>query len=90
LILHPIGPVARTNLYNMVLILLSVIFAAIIAAISMIRHHVFFGSFSRAEIARENAKELAEQSRVTGPIKQFLVVVLPDGRVVNSMVAEQL
>ena len=88
--MHPIGAVGRTILYNMVLILLSVIFAAIIAAISMIRHRIVFGSSTRAEIARENAKELAEQSRVTGPIKQFLVVVLPDGKVVNPRLAEQL
>jgi hypothetical protein len=84
--MHPIGAVGRTNLYNMVLILLSAVFAAI----SMIRHHIAFGSSTRVEIARENAKELAEQSRLTGPIKRFLVVVLPDGKVVNPRLAEQL
>ena len=74
----------------MVLILTSIIVAAIVAAISMIRHHIAFGISTRAEIARENAKELAEQSRATRPIKQFLVVVLPDGKVVNPRLAEQL
>jgi hypothetical protein len=90
MIMHPIGAVKRTSLYNMVLFLTSVIVAAIVVAISMIRHLIAFGSSTRAEIARENAKELAEQSRVTGPMKQFLVVVLPDGRVVNPRVADPL
>ena len=47
---------------NMVLILLSVIFAAIVAAISMIRHHIAFGSSTRAEITRENAKETGRRA----------------------------
>ncbi len=77
----------------MVLSLLSVVFVAIVVAISTIRHHISFGRSTRAEITRKEiamAKARAEQSRVTGPIKQFLVVVLPDGKVVNPRVAEQL
>ena len=72
----------------MVLILLSAVFAAI----SMIRHHIVFGSSTRVEIARENAateKERSEQPTITSPTKRFFVVVLPDGRIVNPMVANR-
>ena len=75
----------------MVLILLSIIVAAIAVAISM-RHHISFGSLPGSEIAREDIampKEHTEQSRITGPMRQFLVVVLPDGKVVNPMVADR-
>ena len=77
----------------MFLILISAIFAAIVVAISIIRYHMSFGSFTRSGIAREDfsiAGERAEQSRITDPVKQFLVVVLPDGRVINPRVADQL
>jgi hypothetical protein len=71
----------------MVLILLSVIFAAIVVANSIVRYQISFGRFIGAEIASENiaiAKECAEQLRIPDPIKQkFLVLVLPDGKVVN-------
>ncbi len=74
----------------MVLILFCIILAAIAIAISMI--HSSFGSLSNSEIAREEiarAREQAEQSRATGPIRQFLVVVLSDGKIVNPVVADR-
>jgi hypothetical protein len=77
----------------MVFLLLSVILAAIAAAISIFRHRISFGSLIRSEIARGDssiARERVEQSRIAGPSKQFLVVVLPDGRVVNPRVTDQL
>jgi CBS domain containing-hemolysin-like protein len=83
-IMHPTGPVRRTNLYNMVLILLSIIFAAIAIAISQVRHRIWFeGDLS-------STGERSEQSRVTSPVKPFLVVVLPDGTIVTSTVAGQV
>jgi hypothetical protein len=77
----------------MVLILLSLIVAAIAVAISIFRHHIAFGSLIRPEIARGDfsiARERTEQSRVASPLKQFLVVVLPDGKVVTPRVADRL
>jgi hypothetical protein len=65
----------------MVLILLSIIVAAIAVAISMI--HSSFGSLAGSGVAREDIAVAREQSRTTSPVKQFLVVVLPDGQVVN-------
>jgi hypothetical protein len=91
--MHPICTVSRTNLYNMVLFLLSVILAAIAAAISIFRHHISVGSLIRSEIARGDssiAQKRAERSRVARPMKRFLVVVLPDGKVVNPSAADQL
>lgn len=80
------GAVTRISLYNMILILLPAIFAAIVVAISMIRHPISFGRFTRVGVAAEDVavrKERVERLRIAGPIKQFLVVVLPDGKVVN-------
>ena len=91
--MHPITPVKRTHRYNMFLILLSIVPAAIVIAISIIRSHVSFGSFTRTGIDKEDiaiAKGRAEQSRTASPMKQFLVVVLPDGKVVNPMDSYQL
>ena len=91
--MHPVDAVTRIRLYNMVLTLLFVSLAAIVIAIPIVRRHITFGSFTRSEIAREDssiAREHAEQSRIAGPMRQFLVVVLPDGRVVNPRVADQL
>src|SRR4029077_1114412 len=89
LIMHPIGAVGRTNLCNMIFILLSVVVVAIVVATAFGPHHVSFGSFTRDWIAKESiaiARERAEQSRIAGPMKQFLIVVLPDGRVVNPLI----
>jgi hypothetical protein len=75
----------------MVLILLSMIVAAIAVTISMRRHDPF-GSRAGLEVAREDIampKKHTEQSRITTPMRQFLVVVLPDGKVVNPMVADR-
>jgi hypothetical protein len=72
----------------MVLILLSGIVAAIVVAISMI--HSSFASLAGSGILQEKlpiVREGAEQPTITGPTKQFLVVVLPDGKVVNPMTA---
>jgi hypothetical protein len=41
-IMHPIGAVSLTNLYNMVLIFLFVIAAAIVVAISRVRNRIWF------------------------------------------------
>jgi hypothetical protein len=74
----------------MVLILLSIIFAAIAVAISMI--HSSFGISAGSGIAREDiaiGKERSEQPTNTPQTKQFLVVVLPDGKVVNQMVTDR-
>ena len=35
-------------------------------------------------------QERVEQSSVAGPMKQFLVVVLPDGTIVTPRVADRL
>lgn len=90
LIMHPIGPVKRTNFYNMVLILFSIILAASAVAISMI--HYSFGILAGSGIAKENfssVREHAEQSRVGRQTTQFLVVVLPDGKVVNPLATDR-
>ena len=81
--MHPIGAVGRSHLYNMALIQLSVVLAAIVVAISIIRYHVSFGSFTGSGIAREDiaiSGERAKQSTIAGPVKSYLVVVLPDGK----------
>jgi hypothetical protein len=73
----------------MVLILL--IFAAIVVTISVTRRHSSFGSSVGSRIAKENfpiVGERAEQSGSAGQTRQFWVVVLPDGKVVNPMVAD--
>ena len=88
--MHPIDAVSRTNLYNMVLILLSIILAAIAVAASMI--HTSFGILAGSGIAKEDfsiVKKRAEQPTNASPTKQFLVVVLPDGKVVNPIAADR-
>jgi hypothetical protein len=68
----------------MVLIVFSIILAAIAVAISMI--HYSFGGLAGSGIAKESIVRGAEQPAIAGPTKQFLVVVLPDGKIVNPMV----
>jgi hypothetical protein len=71
----------------MVLILLSIIVAAIVVAISMTSCESLPGS----RIARETiaiGKERCEQPAIASPTKQFLVVVLPDGKVLNRVLAD--
>ncbi len=88
---HLSGWIGRTGLYTMVLVLLSVFLSAIVIAISTIRHHLLFGSLTRSGIASGEfsaASQLAQQSRIAGPMKQFLVVVLPDGRIVTTTLGE--
>src|SRR6476660_4222459 len=80
----------QQTLYKMVLIFLSIIVAAIVVAISMI--HSSFGILANSGTVREEtpkAREEAEQSRVAGQTTQFLVVLLPDGRVANPTVADR-
>jgi hypothetical protein len=73
----------------MVLILFSVVLAATAVAISMI--HSSFGSLSDSGIAKESiVREDAEQKAIAGQARQFLVVVLPDGKVVTPRVAERV
>jgi hypothetical protein len=77
----------------MVVILFAVILAVSAVATSKIRHHNSFGSFTRYEMVRENiarARVRTEQSGTISPMTQFLVVVLPDGRVVNSRIVNLL
>jgi hypothetical protein len=70
----------------MVLILFSIILAAIVVAISTI--HTSFGSLAGSGVAREDIAVAREQSGTTSPTKQFLVVVLPDGRLVDPMAVD--
>ena len=73
----------------MVLILFSVVLAATAVAISMI--HSSFGSLSDSGITKESiVREDAEQKAIAGQAMQFLVVVLPDGKVVTPRVAERV
>jgi hypothetical protein len=77
----------------MALFLLSLIVATILVAISIFRHHIAFGSINRSEIAREGfsiAEKRADLSTVAGSMNQFLVVVLPDGKIVIQRVVDQL
>jgi hypothetical protein len=86
--MHPTGTVRRTTLYNMVLILLSIIVAAIAVAISMV--HSSFGGLAGSVTTKESiVRQGAEQAAIGGPTKQFLVVVLPDGKIVSSIVSER-
>jgi hypothetical protein len=74
----------------MFLILLSIILAAIAVAISMVRRLVSRGDLVDSGIAREEiavAKACAEQF---SPMKRFLVVVLPDGKVVYPRVTDRI
>jgi hypothetical protein len=74
----------------MFLILLSIILAAIAVAISMVRRRISRGDLADSGIAREEiavAKACAEQF---SPMKRFLVVVLPDGKVVYPRVADRI
>jgi hypothetical protein len=77
----------------MAFLLLSAILAAIVVAIPKVRHRIAFGGLTRSEISRENlsiARVRGEQSSVASPVKQFLVVVLPDGTIVTPRVAGQV
>jgi hypothetical protein len=59
----------------------------------MMRHRILFESLIRSGIAKDGfptAKERAEQSTVAGPMKQFLIVVLPDGTTVTPSIADQV
>jgi hypothetical protein len=75
----------------MVLILLFAFIGAIAVAISMI--HYSFGGLAGSGIAREDlavARERTGRPTVAGQKTQFLVVVLPDGKIVNPVVADRL
>jgi hypothetical protein len=53
--------------------------------------HSSIGSLTGSGIAKESIlREGAEQSAIADPTKQFLVVVLPDGRIVALRVAGQV
>jgi hypothetical protein len=85
--MHPICTASRTTLNNMFFFLLALIIVAIAVAISIFRHNISLGS----GIGREDsciASERAGQSRISGSMKKFLVVVLPDGTIVTPRVAE--
>jgi hypothetical protein len=70
----------------MVLIPLSIIFAAFAVAFSMmIRRITSIGNLTGSRIDREaiaTTRTFAEQSPIASPLRKFLVVVLPDGKVV--------
>jgi hypothetical protein len=70
--------------YNMVLVILS-IFAATAVALSIIRHPLQLGKLPGLGVVRDDitaTRERTEQSAITSPLRQFLVVVLPDGKIV--------
>jgi hypothetical protein len=72
----------------MVLVLFSIILAAIAVAISMI--HYSFGGLAGSKIAKKSiVREGTEQPAIGDRTKQFLVVVLPDGKIVNPMAADR-
>jgi hypothetical protein len=65
----------------------------IVFAIPMMRHRTSFGSLIRSVIAKEDFSitgKSAEQAATPGPLKPFLVVVLPDGTIVTPRVAGQV
>jgi hypothetical protein len=75
----------------MVLILLSLIVAAIAVAISMI--HSSFEILAGSGIAKESSSitgEPAEQSSISVQQSNSSVVVLPDGKIVNPVVVARL
>ena len=80
---------------HMVFLLLSLIVAVTMIAISisMMRQRISSGTLIRAGIAKEYfsvAGERVKQSVTPGPLKPFLVVVLPDGTIVTSRAAGQV
>jgi hypothetical protein len=84
--MHPQGAERRISLHNMDFISLFVLFVAIAVAISMFRRHISLGNSAGSWLAREDlafGKDRVDQSRLTRPPRQFLIVVLPDGKVVN-------
>jgi hypothetical protein len=88
-ILHPICTAKRTSSCNMIFLLLSVVTAMIFVVIRKVRHRLPVGSLTHSEISREDlsiTKVRAEQSSLTDPMKQFMVVVLPDGMIVTPKV----
>jgi hypothetical protein len=69
----------------MVLVILSIIFAATALALSIIRFRLQLGKLTGFGVAREDmaaTRKCAEQSAINSPLRQFLVVVLPDGKIV--------
>ena len=74
----------------MFLILLSIILAAITVAISMIRRRISCGRLAGSGIAREDVAIAKGRAEQFSPMKQFLVVVLPDGKVVYPRVADRI
>jgi hypothetical protein len=85
--MHPTGMLRRINFQYMFLILLSIILAAIAVAISMIQRRISCGRLPDSGIARED--NAIAKGRQFNPMKLFLVVVLPDGKVVYPRVADQ-
>ena len=73
----------------MVLIPLSVILAAIAVAVSMIHTSGVLAGSGMAKESFSIVKKRAEQPTNASPTKQFLVVVLPDGKVVNPIAADR-
>jgi hypothetical protein len=75
----------------MVLVLSSVFLSTIGIAIAVIRRHLLSGRLTHSGIVRGDfvvVSQLAKQSRFSGPMKQFLVVVLPDGKIVTTTLGE--
>jgi hypothetical protein len=70
-----------------------IVLSLMVAAISRIRSRIEFAGFTRSGIARGDFSitgQSAEQSRITSPLKPFLIVMLPDGTIVTPMVAGQV
>ena len=82
---HPNGAVRRIIL-KMALIPLSIIFATFAVVFSMmIRRFTSLAILRGSRVGRKDiarTRTFAEQSPIASPLRQFLVVVLPDGKVV--------
>jgi hypothetical protein len=76
----------------MVVFLLAVIVAALTVAIPLIRQRIKLGVYARSALPGEEFPVLGKPTGISqgpSPMKQFLVVILPDGTVVNPIGADQ-
>jgi hypothetical protein len=89
LVMHPTGTVTRVKLYRMVLIHFFIIAAAIAVSVSVARGYSSFGGSLDSGVTREALLCQRNTPDNRRPVKQFLVVVLPDGKVVNPIVAHR-
>jgi hypothetical protein len=77
----------------MVFLLFSLVGAAIAVAILLFRQNLSAGSLIRSGITKGDfpiAREGAARSSVAGSLQQFLVVVLPDGKIVTPNATDRV